>query len=138
MDDKLIKVVRTGEEGHNVPVPTASTNEESDDEDDDEEEMEEGFTRQVLSGVRFANLLRQPALSTTIPAQVWSPEAHQYFPDAFQKASLELMMCSNSEYLQPPPPQPKPEERINIAAMLPKSLWIEVLSFTHRRCECQP
>lgn len=131
VDDKLVKIVRSDEGGQDTSPPVDSLNAAG----DEGEEIGEGFTLQVLSGVRFASLLRFPTLDTVIPAHAWSPEEHQYFPAAFQKASSTLMMCSNSDFLQPLPPQPGLEERINVSAVLPRSLWIEVLSFTHRRCK---
>lgn len=138
VDDNLVKVIRNEEGEHNTSLTTTrgdDSSAESGDESDEEEGIGDGFALQVLSRVRFASLLRLPALDTIIPAQAWSPEEHQYFPDAFQKASSQLIMCANSDYMQPLPPQPKVEERVNVSAVLPKSLWVEVLSFTHRRCK---
>mmetsp|Transcript_38520 Transcript_38520/g.84544 ORF Transcript_38520/g.84544 Transcript_38520/m.84544 type:complete len:333 (-) Transcript_38520:280-1278(-) len=138
VDDNLVKVIRNEEGKHDASLTTArrdNSSAESGNESDEEEGISDGFAVQVLSRVRFASLLRLPTFDTIIPAQAWSPEEHQYFPDAFQKASSEIMMCANSDYVQPLPPQPKPEERVNVSAVLPKSLWVEVLSFTHRRCK---
>ena len=93
------------------------------------------FDRQILSGVRFASLLKSPSLRTVIPAKVWTPGSHKFFPDTFQKASRELLLCSNSDYIQPLPIAPRPEDRINVACTLPKSVWTVILSFTHRGCK---
>lgn len=90
------------------------------------------FSRQVITGVRFAPLLDSPAITTILPARIWSPKIQKCYSKTFQKATLELLMCSNSQFQQPPPPH-KTDDRINIAAVLPKVLWLEILSFTHRR-----
>eukprot|EP00590_Aulacoseira_subarctica_P007705 CAMPEP_0172418464 /NCGR_PEP_ID=MMETSP1064-20121228/4943_1 /TAXON_ID=202472 /ORGANISM="Aulacoseira subarctica , Strain CCAP 1002/5" /LENGTH=527 /DNA_ID=CAMNT_0013157409 /DNA_START=99 /DNA_END=1682 /DNA_ORIENTATION=+ len=91
------------------------------------------FSRQVITGVRFAPLLHSPAMTTVLPARIWSPKIQKCYSKSFQKATLELLMCSNSQFQQPPPAPQKTDDRINIAAVLPKVLWLEILSFTHRR-----
>lgn len=105
VDDELVKIVRIG--------------------------IEDDFTQHVLSGVRFAPLVTTPDIDTVLPARLWSPNLHHFFPSSFQKASMQLFLCSNSDYNQPLPPPS--EKRVNLAATLPRVIWIEILSFTHRK-----
>lgn len=134
VNDQLVKVIRAGERQTEHQV-RRSQDDNSDDisDDNDYQYLGEEFTMEVLSGVCFASLLRTPALETKIDAKVWNPESHCLFPQAFRKASLELLMCSNSKFIQPLPLAPEARHRINVAAVLPKALWMEVLSFTHRK-----
>jgi hypothetical protein len=90
----------------------------------------EDFTQQVLSGVRFASLLHFPKIKTVIPSTVWNPSIHNYYPDSFRASCKEILLCSNSDYIQPR--QERPESKLNLAAMLPKVLWLEIMSYTHR------
>ena len=92
---------------------------------------DEDFTQQVLSGVRFAPLLHFPRMETIIPSTVWNPSIHNDYPDSFRASCKELLLCSNSEIVQPRHRVPQ----MNLAAMLPKVLWMEVMSFTHRSCK---
>jgi len=117
VDDELIKVVRIG-------------NSSTSDDDMESTEGEVEFTHQFISGVRFASLLNSPAIPTVIPSRVWSPDVHLSFPDTFRQASVQLLLCSAANHIQPP--LPTPAVRVNLAAMLPKVLWMEILSFTHR------
>lgn len=145
VDDQLIRITRSrdGDRDDDTNVGQEEDDEELSDardedaSDDEEEGVQLGgqFDRQILSGVRFASLLKSPALSTVIPATVWTPGSHKFYPDTFQKASRELLLCSNSEYVQPLPIQPRLEDRINVACTLPKSVWTVILSFTHRGCK---
>jgi hypothetical protein len=52
------------------------------------------------------------------------------------------MLCSRAGLIQeappPPPLKPCPEERLNVAAALPRALWMEILSYTHRNWFEQP
>ena len=98
--------------------------------------LDEEFTSQLLSGVRFAPLAMLPVINTFIPSHVWSPSIRRFYPDEHRYASMALLMCSNSEAVQPLPRVPTLDERFNAAAMLPKSIWLEILSYTHRRCKC--
>lgn len=93
------------------------------------------FTSQIVSGVRFAPLAIRPIIYTTIPSNVWNPSISRLYPNEHQCASRALLMCSSSEIIQPLPRVPTPDERFNAAAMLPKSIWLEILSYTHRRCK---
>jgi hypothetical protein len=115
VDDELVKVVR-------VQRPAGSS-------PDDEQD----FTQHVLSGVRFAAFLHHPVTETIIPSRIWNPSIHQYYPDSFQDACQELLMCSNANYVQVVKPQPT--DRYNFASMLPRVVWLEILSYTHRDCK---
>ena len=97
--------------------------------------LNEEFTSQILSGARFAPLLMSPVINTIIPANVWNPSVQRGYPAEFKAASMQLLMCSNSQVVQPLPRVPSEEERFNAAAMLPKSIWLEILSYTHRKCK---
>lgn len=129
-DDELVKVVRVGnislelEDDHNVGTETDNSSLTG---------LNEEFTSQILSGVRFAPLVMSPIVKTIIPATVWNPSDQRGYPTEFKCASMQLLMCSNSEVIQPLPRVPSREERFNVAAILPKYLWLEVLSYTHRK-----
>jgi len=130
-EDELVKVVRVGkvslelEDDHSMGIEGNNSSLSG---------LNEEFTSQILSGVRFAPLVLSPSLNTIIPANVWNPSIPQCgYPLEFKSASMQLLMCSNSKLVQPPPRVPSEEERFNVAAMLPKSLWLEVLSYTHRK-----
>jgi protein-L-isoaspartate O-methyltransferase len=126
-DDELVKVVRVGnislevEEGHVAEddEPLTGLNGE--------------FTSQILSGVRFAPLVMSPVMNTIIPANMWNPSTQCGYPSEFKRASMQLLLCSNSKLIQPLPRVPSQEERFNAAALLPKSIWLEILSYTHRK-----
>jgi len=110
VDDELVKVVRS--------QSMSSGN------------CQKQFTTHVISGVRFAPLLANPSIQTIIPACVWDPSNHHLYPDTFRGACNELLLCSNASRDQPV--KIRPQERINVASMLPRALWVEVLSFTTR------
>lgn len=97
---------------------------------------EQGYSQEILSPVRFAPLVSRPQIETVIHARVWTPSSHQYYPDSFQSSCMTLLLCSHSNYIQPPKPTPK--ETVNAAALLPRALWLEVFSYTHRDCTCYP
>jgi len=107
--DELVKVVRSQSEN-----PEGS----------------QRFTTKVISGVRFAPLIANPSIQTIIPARVWNPSNHSLYPDSFRGACNELLLCSNAGRNQPV--KVCPPKTINVASMLPRALWVEVLSFTHR------
>eukprot|EP00804_Cyclotella_cryptica_P007699 CCRYP_001323-RA/>CCRYP_001323-RA protein AED:0.13 eAED:0.13 QI:294/1/1/1/1/1/6/111/561 len=121
VDDELVKVARVG----NISIEL--------EDDMTASRMDEEFTSQVLSGVRFAPLVRNPFIPTVLPPHVWDPSLQRFYPSEHQRASIEIMMCSNSQVMQPLPPVPSPNERVNAAAMLPRSVWVEILSYTHRK-----
>ncbi|KAG7352756.1 protein-L-isoaspartateD-aspartate O-methyltransferase PCMT [Nitzschia inconspicua] len=110
VDDELVKVVRSQR-------PVANEADE--------------FSSQVISAVRFAPLVASPSLKTVIPARIWSPEEHMFYPDSFRAACKQVLLCSNAKKDQPTEPQPVPIN-VNAASLLPRALWMEVLSYTHR------
>ena len=129
VDDELVKVVRVG----NISLELeGDDNIRAEDEDSSLSGLNGEFTSQILSGVRFAPLVMNKG-STIIPANVWNPTIQRGYPREFKKASMQLLMCSNSQVVQPLPRLPSQDERTNVAAMLPKSLWLEILSYTHRK-----
>jgi protein-L-isoaspartate O-methyltransferase len=123
VDDELVKIVRVSQASSPRPQPPRSirghppalTNE---------------FTMQVLSGVRFVQLSISPPLSVVIPSLVWDPSIHHRYPESFRKSCKAILLCSHAPMLQPPLPAPRP--RINAASKLPRALWMEILSYTHR------
>jgi len=123
VDDELVKITRVGKLSPELEKDAAS----------DSRLVDKEFTSQILSGVRFAPLVTLPSLTTTIPSSVWNPSIQRSYPPDFQQASMELLLCSNSCINQPPPRQPRPDELFNAAAMLPRALWVEILSYTHRK-----
>ena len=127
VEDEFVKVVRVG---------TIYRELESDDEELSTFDLNQEYTTQILSGVMFAPLQVQPAAAvpTVIPATVWSPTIQHGYPLEFKQASRQLFLCSNSQLIQPPPVIVY-EERINAAALLPNSVWVNILSFTHRKCK---
>jgi protein-L-isoaspartate O-methyltransferase len=128
VDDELVKVVRIG----NISLEMEDDHMATDD-DSSLTGLNGEFTSQILSGVRFAPLVMSPALSTVIPSNVWNPTIQQGYPSEFKLAACNLLMCSNSQLIQPLPAVPRQEERFNAAALLPKSIWLEILSYTHRK-----
>ena len=93
----------------------------------------EQFDTRVISGVRFAPLLSEPSIQTVIPACVWDPSNHTIYPDSFRGACNQLLLCSNASRNQPV--KVVPRNKVNAASMLPRALWVEILSFTHRNCK---
>ena len=89
------------------------------------------FSQQVLSGVRFTPLLSVPSAKTVLPSRVWSPSVHHSYPESFRKSSKELLMCSHAPYIQPIPAEQRPVNRVNLAATLPRVIWMDILSYTH-------
>lgn len=126
VEDELVKVVRIG----NISVEVEGLFE---DDSSSLAGLDEEFTSQILSGVRFAPLVMSPIVNTVIPSIVWNPSIQRGYPAEFKHAGMQLLMCSNSRLIQPLPQVPSQEERFNAAAMLPKSIWVEILSYTHRK-----
>jgi len=93
------------------------------------------FTQEVIAHVCFAPLLRWPRVPNVIQARLWSPINHKYFPSTFTDATDQIFLCSESSVFQPLPPKKKQKDLLNVAAMLPNALWLEILSFTHRKCK---
>jgi len=142
VDDELVKIVRIGPLSQLDKSMTSYASSDSDDDSVDYNprsipgdifNVNNEFTQQILSGVRFASLINLPATETILRARLWSPNLQQFFPDSFQNASMEILLCSNSGYIQPLPTPKPPEGRVNLAAILPKVIWLEILSYTHRK-----
>lgn len=93
------------------------------------------FSHHVISGVRFAPLIAYPSIETVIPARIWNPTIHSLFPDSFRDSCKALLLCSIAEFGQPIIPQPT--QQLNVASMLPKAIWMEIMSYTHRDCKFQ-
>ena len=87
------------------------------------------YSMQVISAVRFAPLIDRPLIQTIIPTQVWDTSIHRHYPDSFRQSCREIMLCSSASIVQPPP---NPTIQTNVAAKLPKALWMEILSYTDR------
>lgn len=110
--DELVKIVRSQSENS---------------------EGNQQFNTRVISGVRFAPLLTNPSIQTVIPARIWDPSKHTMYPDSFRGACNQLLLCSNASRNQPV--KVCPTNKVNAASMLPRALWVEILSFTHRNCK---
>lgn len=92
------------------------------------------FNERVVTGVRFASLVNSASSPTVIPSRIWGPSLHKHYPETFRNSCKEILLCSQASAYQPPPAITivKKENTINLAAQLPKSIWIEILSYTHR------
>lgn len=123
VEDELVKVMRVGIVGLET---------EGDQSVGSSSGLSQEYTSQILSGVRFAPLIPSP-IKTIIPSQEWSPSLQTGYPSEYKQATMQLMLCSSSELVQPPPKILSREERFNAAAMLPKSIWFHILSYTHRK-----
>lgn len=102
--------------------------------------LSDDFSENVITGVRFASLVNGPPLPTVIQSRVWGPSLHKHYPETFRNSCKEILLCSQASAHQPPPFVPiiKKADQINVAAQLPKSLWLEVLSFCNRDWFEQP
>ena len=90
------------------------------------------FATETILGVTFALLLKQPNISTNIPAAQWGVSNHHLYPDSFQQATKTILLCQDSNFSQPI--ERKPTDGQNFAASLPKEVWLYILSFTTRKC----
>lgn len=86
------------------------------------------FSYNVISGVRFAPLLSRPSLPVIIPSLIWDPSAHSSYPDSFRKSCKEILLCTHASFVQPEIRKPL----VNVACTLPRAIWLEILSYTHR------
>lgn len=131
VEDELVKVVRVGSISLDLEGDITM---ETEDGGSSLAGMAGGeFTSQILSGVRFAPLSASLIKNTVIPAKVWNPLVQSGYSTEFKRASMQLLLSANSALIQPLPRQPSQGRRFNVAAMLPKTIWLEILSFTHRK-----
>ena len=131
VEDELVKIVRIGSRSNPKP-PTPSSMMET---DDPNPLPVPEFTPQIVSGVRFATLQARPSMDTVLPSKVWNPSVHYQYPDSFRQSCREILLCSHAPKEQRPIERTVPAININAAGLLPRVLWMEVLSFTHRDCK---
>ena len=127
----MVKIVRIGPRS-NINNDNSSVNSSAVSIDGSNHIHDLEFTTQVISNVRFAPLQQEPKIQTVIPARVWSPSSNHLYPDTFQRSVQSLLLCSNSNYVQP---KPQLKEQINLAATLPRDVWMHIISFTDRTCK---
>ena len=94
------------------------------------------FSTTVLSAVRFSTVIPSPVNATpiVIRARVWAPEVHHCYPESFRKATKEILLCSMAHRSH----NDASTDKINLAASLPKALWMEIFSYTNRSWFEQP
>jgi hypothetical protein len=65
---------------------------------------------------------------------------HRHYPESFRKACKEILLCSQARELQPPKPVVAcpTMPSVNVASKLPRAVWMEILSYTHRDWFEQP
>jgi hypothetical protein len=73
-------------------------------------------------------LMNHPCMPVVLPDRIWTPSLHKSYPESFKKSAKALMMCSYAPIVQAVVPA---RQEINAAPMLPRALWLEVLSFAH-------
>ena len=91
------------------------------------------FKRDVISNVGFAPLKNQPSARLVIPAQIWEPVKMKFYPPSFRKSVITLLMCSNSQTIQPFLQEDR--QSINVSSKLPREVWVYILSFMPRKCK---
>ena len=94
---------------------------------------DEEYTSRVLSAVRFASLASNPSIETIVPSRIWNPADHHSYPESFRSSCRTLLLCSRANYCQKT--FPKPVDKVNAAGMLPRAVWMEILSYAHRDCK---
>lgn len=127
VDDDLVKVLRVGNEHKTLSEETAVPRNLG----GQPPMLSNDFSVQILSGVRFASLVESPCIHTVLPSRIWEPAAHQRYPESFRRACKEILLCARSDQIQPEPPVVA-TARVNAASILPRALWMEVLSYTTR------
>jgi hypothetical protein len=130
VEDDLLKVTRIGIRTNARKISIGSEM----DTDDPNPLSPAEFSQTVLSGVRFATLLPHPKIGTTLPSTVWNPNIHHQYPDSFRSSCREILLCSNAAQKQKPMPV-KENSSVNVAGLLPRVVWMEILSYTHRDCK---
>ena len=130
VEAELVKIVRVGHRTNRIDTSSSARMEV----DDSSKLSPTEFSQQVLSDVRFAPLLETPRISTVLPSKVWDPSVHHNYPDSFRDSCREILLCSHAPHVQGPPPV-QPKQTVNAACLLPRVLWMEILSYTHRDCK---
>lgn len=130
VEDELVKIVRVGMRTRR----TDSTSSLMMETENPSQASSSEFSQQILSGVRFAPLLENPRIPSVLPSKIWDPSVHHNYPDSFRNSCREILLCSHASRVQGPPPI-EPKETLNAACLLPRVLWMEVLSYTHRDCK---
>jgi protein-L-isoaspartate O-methyltransferase len=133
VDDELLQVTRVRDSNNSaIAVPRSVRG--------GPPTLSEEFAENVVTGVRFASLTTSPSLPTIIHSRIWGPTLHKHYPETFRNSCKELLLCSQASMYQPPPVVPivREESNINVASQLPKSLWLEILTYTHRDWFEQP
>jgi hypothetical protein len=131
VEDELVKVFRLS--STRTPSGTAAPPRRS---RGQASRLSEEFSQQVISGVRFAPLVRNPSMPTVLPSRIWSPDVHATFPATFRAACKQILLCSHASPNQPPPATRY--SGLNVAATLPRALWVEILSYARQDWFEQP
>ncbi len=81
------------------------------------------FVTEVISGVRFTGMIdSKSSAPLIIPHRIWEPALHSYYSETFRTACRTVLLCANAD----------PSRHVDAPALLPRALWLEVLSYTHR------
>uniref|UniRef100_A0A7S1FZ34 Protein-L-isoaspartate(D-aspartate) O-methyltransferase n=1 Tax=Corethron hystrix TaxID=216773 RepID=A0A7S1FZ34_9STRA len=115
VDDELIKITR-------IPPVTCDRSSVG-------SNMSDKFLKLVISGVRFAPALKYPVMQTVIPSKIWSQSNHIVFPPKFQNSVIAVLLSANAKNIQ----KKGSSTAINLAATLPKVIWLEIIAFAHRK-----
>lgn len=88
--------------------------------------LSDDFTTEVLAGVRFAPLIPSVSRSAklVIPSAIWNTSVHQFYPESFHRSCRELLLCSAAKT--------EKGNKTNLAATIPRALWIEILTYARR------
>ena len=86
----------------------------------------EGTHYEIITSVYFAQLAENPKFEVLIPSTIWDPALHNTFPCDFQESIWVLLLCTNS-----------PSPSVNIAASIPKDIWLYIFRFMNKNCECR-
>lgn len=123
----MVKVIRVGEDGggtsiadvNNTGIPRSLRGHPP--------MLPSDYSVQILSGVRFAPLVEDPALPTLLPSRIWEPTKHATYPPSFRQACQTILLCAHADYVQP-----TRAVATNAASILPRALWMEIFSYTTR------
>jgi hypothetical protein len=80
--------------------------------------------------------------SIIIRSRIWEPSLHRFYPESFRESSKEIMLCSSASQVQPCRSRLSQrqgrQQQVNAASLLPRALWMEILSYVHRDWFEQP